>query len=436
MGKNKKKEKVVKGPAFTPPKRDKPFHGTTGPHLDINPYCMWKKQMVQFPKSESDYVPLDRWRPFQAQIPLRDQVQNDGSLEVIPGSHLFIERYYQLMPPGVGTSIPLRSYNCGLEEESADILPFFAYVKRIPEDWDAKKLTTLPTTEQIQAMSRQEVAKWLSVLYKEIRSFEKSADYPRTGDYIIWDMRLPHQTGVHNRSNQVRQTLYHALIPSVSCNVDITQKQRNNRDVGLHPPDFPKLYVDLEQSDGYTPFDLNQLGTYLYGYESWPSGQDLGHLTEGSDFKLTQQQIDFFQRYGYVVIPNCIPQQLIDGLQEDITNFLGRRGIDVNDLENSDKRNWNKVCGIFGAMLEYYYAPHHEAIRQHPNTYLATSQLLKNTWASTNKKELGFWHPFEEELNPEKLWIYIDRMNYRVPERIGDIIKQRYLESMGNNPSE
>jgi hypothetical protein len=383
--------------------------------MDINPHCLWKKQLVSVPQSKFDYAPLDRWRPFQSQIPLKDQVLRDSSLEVIPGIHLFVERYYQIGTPGEGLTIPPRHYNCHLKKGiNDDLIDLFVYVRRIPEDWDPTILTALPTQQEISKMDRNQIVKYLTLLKSEIRKLEKTAEFPKAGDFIIWDMRLAHQNGTENLSKQVRQTFYHAYLPCAPLNEDTISKIKDNRDKGIHPDDFPKSHAHIEQK--FERCTLSDLGNLLYHHSAWTNDTQITDNTP--TYQLTPNQITFFRRYGFLVIPNCIPQPLIESLKNEIDEkFKVIAGIDTNNILASGKEQWKKIGGSFGGMIELFWCRFQDEIRQHPNPYWVIVQLYESTWFNQNHKELGYDHPFMD-INPRHLWLYCDRMNYRLPEDI------------------
>jgi hypothetical protein len=294
------------------------------------------------------------------------------------------------------------------------LIDLFLYVKRIPPDWDPSKLSPLPSMDKINKMDRKQIVQHISLLKTEIRKFETTVEYPKIGDFIIWDMRLAHQNGVENNSKQVRQTFYHAYIPAADLNLDTINGIRNNREIGLHPSDFPRSHAKIEQR--FDRCDLDDLGNLLYNYSPWENNTQITNNVP--TYALTDIQISFFRRYGFVVIENCIPKPLIESLKFEVSDRLSNiSGIDTDNILSSTKEQWKKVSRKFGGMLELYYCPSQDLIRQHPNPYWIIVQLLEHTWFDNNRSELGFDHPLTG-LNPRHLWVYCDRMNYRLPEDI------------------
>jgi len=388
---------------------------------------LWKKQLVSNPQGKFDFAPLDRWRPFQAQVPLRDQCPKDSGLEVIAGIHLFCEQYYAFsVDPSEGLNIPPRYYNCKLIRDiNSDIISLFTYVKRIPDEWDETNLIKLPTQEEIKKMSRPVIAKWLDILYQELNTEDPKSAFPQAGDYIIWDMRLAHQNGNQNLSGHVRQTFYHTYVPSGDINLSTIEGIKSARNSGRHPPDFPKSHATIEHTV-FTPDPLSDLGQLLYSETNW--GPDTVVTENQPTIQLTAKQIAFIRRYGFVVIPECIPRPLINSLISEIDESLEKiAGIDTQNLLESTSEQWGKVCGTFGGMLEFYLLRGQDNIRSHPNPYWVMAQILENTWFAENRTEIGYGHPFET-LNPRHLWLYVDRMNYRLPEEIMEKISSKSIE--------
>ena len=79
--------------------------------------------------------------------------------------------------------------------------------------------------------------------------------------------------------------------------------------------------------------------------------------------------MEFYKRYGFVVIPGAIEKDLTQGLRKEIDSFLKKRGVDPSDYANVHPRDWEKVAAPFGGMLELYWLPKMEQIRQHPFPY-------------------------------------------------------------------
>jgi len=112
---------------------------------------------------------------------------------------------------------------------------------------------------------------------------------------------------------------------------------------------------------------------------------------------LSENDLNFWQENGYVIIPNAVPQEQLDRTVEAIWWFL--------DMDPNDSNTWYKYkpstrddrCSpISGAgMVEMYQ---HQALwdnRQHPRIYQAFSEI---------------W-------DEKKLWVSLDRANMKPPAR-------------------
>jgi len=399
------------------------FQRGTGKHFDINPHSVWKKQLRQNPKGDSDYTQLDLWRAFQSQVVLRDQKFGDSALEVLAGIHLFAVAYYKLGVKNEGLNVARRgSYSCYLFQKlNPDLMDKFTYARRIPKNWNPEKMEKIPSIEEINKMTRKDISNWLEKLKKELE-VELDDTIPQEGDFILWDSREAHANGDRNNSDQIRQTFYHAYLPDVSVNRESSKKIRLARETGMHPPDFPKKYADLEMP-GYKKFNLSNLGKKLYGYDSWRSDETLdtkeGKKEEEEEgvIKLTSREIEFYKRYGFLVVENVIDRSITSGLRDEIDAFVKRFGLDISDISTVNPETWSKVGEKFGGMLELYWLPKMEEIRQHPNPYWVAVQLLENTWSSGTVPH--FEQPFGK-FDPRHLLLYVDRTNLRFPNKLVD----------------
>jgi hypothetical protein len=160
----------------------------------------------------------------------------------------------------------------------------------MPPNWDPSKLPALPSPEAISKMDRREITKQISVLKTEIRRYEKVAELPKAGDFIIWDMRSAHQNGIENKSKQVRQTFYHAYLPVGNLNEETIETIKTHREQGRHPPDFPKSHASIEEK--FRRCDLNDLGNLLYNYRTWTDNTQISNNTP--TYTVTPQHIAFF----------------------------------------------------------------------------------------------------------------------------------------------
>lgn len=245
---------------------------------------------------------------------------------------------------------------------------------------------------------------------------------------------------------------------------------------GQHPPDFPKKWSQLE-TEGYQPHPLTALGKLLCNYRDWAEHDEMekekhkdtqkyweeGQMEELKKiYPVTDRQVAFYRRYGYVVLPDAIPKDLTAQLREETKVFLLKKGIDVDDLSTVTREKWATVSGTMGGMLELFWLPAMESV--HPPLPLPafSSPLFKSLHVQTNRldstqyptllqynylrilgpkamvhsahkqntsgltlirnlSEPGFTHPFGP-LNPRHLWLYIDRQNLRFPRHIASML--------------
>jgi len=158
-----------------------------------------------------------------------------------------------------------------------------------------------------------------------------------------------------------------------------------------------------------------------YGYQQWTDDDETLLDDLYGAFPLSERYIEFFKRYGFVVVENVFPKELTRAVANQTAEFLKKvADIDVNNIQDTlTSKKWFTVAHRFGGMLELYWLSSADEIRQHPNGYSVTAQLLAATWS---RKEKEPWlHPFGD-LDPRKLHLYIDRQNLRFPSKLVDDI--------------
>lgn len=100
---------------------------------------------------------------------------------------------------------------------------------------------------------------------------------------------------------------------------------------------------------------------------------------------ITDEDRKFFAENGYVVVKNVVPQENCDAVISAIFEFL--------EMDPNDSKDWYRPPLSKGGMVEFYQ---HQTLwnnRQHPRLYKAFSELLGN----------------------ERLWVTIDRVNFKPP---------------------
>jgi ectoine hydroxylase-related dioxygenase (phytanoyl-CoA dioxygenase family) len=101
---------------------------------------------------------------------------------------------------------------------------------------------------------------------------------------------------------------------------------------------------------------------------------------------LTPQDRDFFDRNGYVVVPDVVPRENLEATVALIWEFLG--------MDPGDPTDWYRAPLTPGGMLEVYQHPALWNNRQHPRVHQAFADLF----------------------GTEKLWTTIDRVNMKPPQ--------------------
>ena len=100
---------------------------------------------------------------------------------------------------------------------------------------------------------------------------------------------------------------------------------------------------------------------------------------------LTDQQLDFFQEHGYLVVPDLVSRLMVDAVIDAIWDFLG--------FDRDDSSGWYREPHRVNGMVEMY---HHQAlwdVRQHPPIYELFRQLFGR----------------------DDLWVFLDRANLKPP---------------------
>mmetsp|Transcript_50509 Transcript_50509/g.83708 ORF Transcript_50509/g.83708 Transcript_50509/m.83708 type:complete len:744 (-) Transcript_50509:304-2535(-) len=392
-------------------------------------------------------------RPFQAFVQLTSgsPEANDGSLHVLPGFHGTALHYFQLadLPPPAGGFTPLtRDHHQDLC--SPDL---WVPVRRMSDRWKrlhaANRLP--PPNAASRGRGRSGVIKSLRQLARELN--DVVSDPPGSGDYVIWDPRLPHTTGEPNAfstHNAPRQVFYCAFMLAQEAAV-LSAEQRACRQSGLHMSWSPSSHRHDEVTSGYRTAPLTQLGEALYGYNdaSWgaasrregraerrrdeSSARMQAEANEAGCGKaietaeevavaatggagscgLTDAHICFFRRYGFVVVEGAVAADLVQRIASEVTVHLrDRHGLDLADLRGC--LTLPKLQRAFSpdgsGMLELYWLPAMEETRQTPSLFQITHQLYSKTWAQGA-------HGFRVRHAPQqpRLGVYVDRTSIRLP---------------------
>eukprot|EP00300_Choanocystis_sp_HF-7_P009625 c16538_g1_i2.p1 GENE.c16538_g1_i2~~c16538_g1_i2.p1 ORF type:complete len:742 (+),score=93.43 c16538_g1_i2:234-2228(+) len=421
------------------------LQGGTGRHIDCNP---------SEPCSE---------RPFQAfvQLSIADQSGADGALTVVPGFHHYAQAYFR----SCGGRQPLGGFFPLCPKLHPDLFDpqeprdgghnLWRVVCRIPDGWEASGLSEIRSGGRL---STKTTISRLEALANELQQGQA----PQPGDYVIWDTRLVHSTGPpasYNSTSNVRQVFYCSFTPNASS-VFVSQQIRV-REAGLHPSWSPHTHVQLETTD-YEPFPLSDSGREVYGYnDRRRSSSEMQQVSTGSVAPnlLTQRHVDFFRRYGFVVIPDAVAQSDVDLLVREIAEAVQQHaGFDLKgNLEDLTVQSLSKVTSAHGGgMLELYWLPGMERIRQSATLHTITRELLRATWGAfsrpkkhntTTEQEKPSGCPLGTDSKTHSLIsfrptspcehtagaakdvrVYVDRTNLRIPAQILELAKTKACE--------
>jgi hypothetical protein len=413
----------------------------TGLHIDLNPYNLW--ETIQKNKS---YQPLDRFRPFQSFVALTDGSNSagllDGGLEVVPGFHQICEHYFQNHDAGVRgmNVVRIGPYNCKFSKKTDTwVFDCIQKVQRIPDEWSLENeqslLRPLSKKEQKEIDTAKNCAVYLEKLGNKRKNVkvvsdiqfckDTSLDHKRLpfvpvqqGDWVFWDIRLPHQNSDKNLTDVIRSVFYHGYLTATpeyinTKRIDEVREKRGNKE---HLNEFPRRYKTIEADVETVPLD-STLSRLLYHEQEWDdeSLQEIDQILQKNDHLLTQKHIDFYNKYGYVVVENLFTRDEAAELYNEIVQFAKSLGTDVENWKSLNADNWSNIGGSFGGMVEFCWQKGMQKIRIDERPYTVTSKLMKETWCNTNTKL--YKCPFRDQLDPRKLWLYIDRTNLRLPNK-------------------
>ncbi|KAL9653196.1 hypothetical protein ABK040_009502 [Willaertia magna] len=403
----------------------------TGLHLDSWPYNLWGKLRHNF-----TFAPLDRFRPFQSMVCLTDGNPNrklkEGGLELIPGFHAICEKYFPLNDiklRGNDTSNNLRTKNPWIssyhlrfnQEEDKHLKYFIRKVQRIPEDWKAPSAST--TLCNITTVD--DCINHVKLIGKE----HDSLTYVpvQKGDFILFDIREPHQNSDANDMKTARSVFYHAYLVKHQCNEKTINDLKERRKTLDHPNDFNSKFSNMEKklisTDGVEELDT-ELSKLLFNEKEWTNkviekDSEIDKILTKYDGVLTERHIQFYHRFGYVVVENAVELSECDDLLKELLESSTKLGCPLDKMDQLTSDEWHNIGGDFGAMCEFYWLKGQQNIRKSEKLYTITVKLLSNTWCC---KQDNLWNvpykcPLIDEVNPKCLWLYIDRLNYRLPEK-------------------
>lgn len=375
-------------------------------------------------------------RPFQALVALTDSKPMDGSLRVLPGFHGVAETYFE----GRNADVPRGGYTPLQPDLDEECLKedLWCTAKRISKRWieSWKKGKLNKNLDQKRPRTRQGIVKFLKSLHRELQSFDDGDEgLVRTGDYVLWDTRLAHSTGERNTfsaSENLRQAFYCSFVLGSEDESGLHRRMiQSCREMSTTPEWAP--------SSSYSPFIdgfeteiiKTSIGRSLYGYRD-RDGIRGRKVTGVAALKNTKEEekevvknlaseahVAFFRRYGFVVIPSIIKKDLAIELRDAVRKEMKDRcEIDVTSLKTlQETLTFDKLRRAYSpdgaAMVEMYWHPLMETIRQNPVVSGTFRYLLRGTWgrgggAYRRRKPVG------DDEN-EALLVYIDRTNLKLP---------------------
>ncbi len=105
---------------------------------------------------------------------------------------------------------------------------------------------------------------------------------------------------------------------------------------------------------------------------------------------LNKRYIDFFSRYGYVVVPSVVSPHQVESIRRDINEAIRHHsGVDVEAIDAGDYDSVSSKSvatvvspGHGGGMVELYWIPAVENLRQCPVLHDIIRTLFLETWCS------------------------------------------------------
>lgn len=110
---------------------------------------------------------------------------------------------------------------------------------------------------------------------------------------------------------------------------------------------------------------------------------------------ITDDDREFFERNGYVVVENAVPGENCDAVIDAIWEFLGKDPDDPDSWYEPPEGMDTYFDSQSGGMIEMYHSQAQWDNYQHPRVYQAVAEILQE----------------------ERLWVHLDRVNMTPPSR-------------------
>ena len=242
----------------------------------------------------------------------------------------------------------------------------------------------------------------------------------RPGDIVIAHPKLAHR-GAPNYSPNIRYMCYFRLR-------HISQQTKEMQEALIKD-----MWADLE---GITRSIIQEASL---AHQSLPLLAPENPVSGASVYCngiLSQQQIDFFREYGYLVVPDVLSQaevrEALDGMQQSL---LDAAGVDASSMERlqETRLGLDSLSSTHGAggVLDLFYERWKIRLTLENRKY---SSICKELYASTyatydgDGKGDGLWaHPYGK-FDPMKdgIWAHVDRIGFRVPDSIAETTTRKF----------
>jgi hypothetical protein len=378
-------------------------------HINANGWSLWRLELDNHGTASTD---LDRWHPLYSALLL----SGSPLFSVVPGFHRICERWFsahkrpaaasQRNPPGRSIIKYGNHYTGLVKSRDRDIIGLALPVTRIPPDWSPPQGQATPSPETTPGASVP-LARYKSQLVDECVQLGREISHlptlpPRPGDLVLFDLRAAWQRSA--AEGAAAPTLYLDGAMGYAHEARFSQAMvaiRGERSREISEAFFSK-YPDHE------PLDLSRenLASRLYGARSWQTEGGTHMRTkwvEAGRQLVSDRHIEWFRRYGYVVIEHVFGATDLESTVQFLYSILEQQlGAELAapplDLRTAD--GWRRF--VYGDALDMRFWAEIDHLRCSPQMYSACARVLDATWRTGSLE--GFRHPFGEQV-PGALWL-------------------------------